>query len=147
MTNPRDGIVTASDGAEAFLDEGWALFETERLNDPKELPQKKLLKECTYETLTPSMRLFFEVDDQWGRQRSGFHAVIAETVSHSGRYDDEWADPTLVINVVVRLWAAFDGVRHLYFGTDGYLHYPDMVAIAAGFKRLSELEEQYCSID
>lgn len=61
----------------------------------------------------------------------------------------KWSDSTLV-DIAIHGWAAFDGVRHLYFGheetdNEGYFNYPDLQELLDLLRELNGLQTIYCS--
>lgn len=72
-------------------------------------------------------------------------------LSWSGNYSGKpmWGESTTV-EIAISGWAAFDGVRHLYFGDEqtdnvGYFNYPDLQEWLYLLRALSELQNRYCS--
>ncbi len=65
-------------------------------------------------------------------------------VSCRGGSSNVWDDPDVEVTILFEGWAAFDGVRHLWFTPDsdcksGYLHYPDLATLGFILTRLKEL--------
>lgn len=78
---------------------------------------------------------------------NGFHFY---GLSWSGNYSGKpmWGESTTV-EIAISGWAAFDGVRHLYFGDEqtdnvGYFNYPDLQEWLDLLRALSELQNKYC---
>jgi len=42
-------------------------------------------------------------------------------------------------------FAAFDGVRHLYFGQNGYIYCPDLPLLLALLSQLKQTQDAHCS--
>lgn len=69
-------------------------------------------------------------------------------VKWTGSYSDapQWSDETNV-SIICHGSAAFDGIRHIYFGNDdesGYIYYPELTSITKILDSLQVLERLYC---
>lgn len=88
------------------------------------------------------VRIYFRPNKKIGL---GFDFYAVE-MTHD--YEEGWSG--CVVECIIRGWAAFDGVRHLYYGDEqtdnyGYHYYPNLQMIANTIKALSELEKRHCS--
>lgn len=63
--------------------------------------------------------------------------------SYIGVHPWEYLDKTEAEILFTGL-AYFDGVRHIYFGEEGYINYPNLTDIIKGLKELKKLEIKYC---
>lgn len=63
---------------------------------------------------------------------------------------DQWKNETTTVEVLLHGVVMWDGLRHLYFGTEesknrAYFFYPDMDEIYLIMKKIVEMEQEYCS--
>jgi len=89
-------------------------------------------------------RLYFYVTEANG----GFYFVCPTVIGYEAGKNNAFY-PEADIEIVISGWAAFDGVRHLYFGSDqsdneGYFNYPDIELLAHVLSELRKLEKLYC---
>lgn len=68
------------------------------------------------------------------RNESSAHFVAVEWARGDG-----WNGPNVWVEKLAHGWAAFDGVRHLYVGEEGYLHCPRLKDLATVLLKLEEL--------
>lgn len=76
----------------------------------------------------------------------GFHAIALEFHSCAGDIDNWWDDKSLQVDIIAKVCARFDGVRHIWIGEEGYLYYQDPAVLSKIFSKISELEEEYCDM-
>lgn len=81
-------------------------------------------------------------------ENNGFYFCCVEWVSNDAD-KDQWTEET-DIEIFCSGWAAFDGIRHLYFGNDktdneGYFNYPNLNELKTVVEKLIELQNKYCS--
>ena len=107
----------------------------------------------TVDTLVSDCEMVLESDDNnyrlyFKRLGSGFVATAFEFCSCVNP-KDIWGCKDLRVRELFTVTAAFDGVRH--FGVNrsagdmaGYIHYPNMGALAEMFIKVQELERIYC---
>jgi hypothetical protein len=133
--------MTASNGEVVVLDKpSEYLFEALRIDNGKIGDERPLVKESAFVAVSNDVRVYYCEDPKPG---SGFNALAVEVRSSSGTADP-WTDPAFTVQIIARVSAAFDGVRHIQFGDDGYVNYPDTGAIAVVFAVINDLETRYC---
>lgn len=93
--------------------------------------------------ITPLIRVYYEPR---ARKGDGFEFVVVE---RDGYIDSTWRDSD-VVEVVCYGFSFFDGLRHLYFGSEqteneGYLYCPSFRNLTKIFSVLEDLCMQYCS--
>lgn len=83
----------------------------------------------------------------WSERKGGFEAVFVECMS---RCVGDTIEDTCV-EVVFRVSAMYDGVRHMYFNpydTDkecvGYIYYPNIPAMVKALEFVENLQVKYC---
>ena len=93
------------------------------------------------------IRLYYDLNGDAG---SGFDFYAVEYV---GCVVDDlptgFEHPEARFDCVIHGWAAFDGVRHLYFGEGkyaGYFNYPRLVDLGLLLAALRDLELKHCSM-
>ena len=84
--------------------------------------------------------------------QTGFRAVILEFVSACARTkekEDGWDEPEVMIDIVADITAFFDGPRHVQIApaSNGYLNYPNTVALLQCLEAIKKVEEKYCIRD
>lgn len=104
-------------------------------------------KPCSYKDAESAdigdIKLFYNPSPE----NNGFYFTAINWVSNDA--DKEiWSDET-DIEIVCDGWAAFDGIRHLYFGSEktdneGYFNYPNMEEMAQLISELIKLQNKYC---
>lgn len=80
--------------------------------------------------------------------KNGFKFVSFLLVTH-GNDSNPFADKSSWVEPFIHGVAFFDGVRHLYFGSqktenEGYFNYPKWAQIEAVITKIKELELKYC---
>lgn len=78
-----------------------------------------------------------------GVEGENLEVVVVEVDSWGVDYDCAWADPGMTCSVILRGSGAFDGMRHLWIGEDGYLYYANMDAMSDIFLAFRKLEKQF----
>lgn len=78
----------------------------------------------------------------WKANSHGFEFIALNWTACRG--EDPWTAPGLMVENLVSGVAHFDGIRHTYFGHQGYCNYPCATDIAKVFTRLRELEVEHC---
>lgn len=102
-----------------------------------------LLSDCELVYGGDNIRLFCKPESPG----CGFLAVAVEFVACTVG-EDHWLCKDLRVEQILKVKAAYDGVRHLWVGqedTPGYIYYPDPAEFAGMFNRIGELENKYCS--
>ena len=98
-----------------------------------------------------SVRVYYKLHDPIcddGVFDSGFwFYAVANIGGYSGRV--EWDPESTFVECMYSGNAAFDGVRHLYMGSNdtdnyGYHYYPDIDTNIATLKAITDLEKKYC---
>jgi hypothetical protein len=61
--------------------------------------------------------------------------------------EKQWEIGSTTVDVLMHCQAFYDGVRHMFFSPDdgGYLYYPDTIVFSEIFKKINEIELEYCS--
>lgn len=84
-------------------------------------------------------------------ERNGFEFVVLECTSTDSRFSGSPFVPGsgAIIEIFAHGSAMFDGVRHLYFGSEktdnyGYVYYPDFRNMKWAMLQLEILEGRYC---
>lgn len=102
------------------------------------------IEDCEFIQVSDFIRLYYMPTESNG----GFHFMAVEW---SGNDADKptWS-PDTYIEILLHGWAAFDGVRHLYFGhemtdNEGYFNYPDVEQLVHLMAALNGLQLKYCS--
>lgn len=96
--------------------------------------------------ISHGVRLFYKENDTEG---NGFYFFAAEITS--GRSHEDWWNPeTSCAECVYHGIAYFDGIRHLYMGSEhtdnfGYIYYPDLEDQIKILTELGNLVKKYCS--
>lgn len=72
---------------------------------------------------------------------NGFDFCVVEVISYR---DEIWAPDSECEFIVSEGNAMFDGIRHIYFGDEGYIHYPNLESISDIMKTLQHLVEEHC---
>ncbi len=91
---------------------------------------------------------WIEIDEDFStriyykEENSGFKFHCVEVIS-SYSDQDEWSDTSEIETIVTGI-AYFDGVRHIYFGEEGYIYYPNFSQLVKIINKLQELVKQYC---
>jgi hypothetical protein len=102
---------------------------------------------------------YFDLDDEGSArlyyrpaegQEEGFRfsalTWVSTPVTDRYRADQPPLDnPDAEVEQVVSGVAYFDGVRHMDWGDQGYLNYPDMGCLEALIQKLRQLEKRFCS--
>jgi hypothetical protein len=111
---------------------------------------KKLLKDCPFRELDCNARLYYLPR----KENNGFDFYVANFVSacgggESNRFEDY---KELSVECLFEGVAYFDGVRHIYMGSEktdnyGYIYYPCMKHFIKIMEILSILEHKYCNPD
>lgn len=125
------------------------LYETIKNDYPNEL-----IKDWEFIKISPNCRLHFK-PIIWEKNEFGgfyFHSVHWTGNSCTRDYDknDYFTAPEVTAETLLYGIAQFDGIRHLYFGTEeseneGYFYYPDLDIINKIMIELVKLEQKYCN--
>lgn len=75
--------------------------------------------------------------------RNGFDFYVYEFVS--GIDGEIKFDNECEVDNICNGTAYFDGIRHIYFGDEGYINYPSMKSISNILNRLRGLEHSFCN--
>ena len=117
----------------------------------KTLKEIKTFKE--FIQLTNSIRLYYEVRTYDGtkKDRVGFEFIALVCTGWVCDGKNEYSfSPESNVEVIIKGTALFDGIRHLYYGSEetdnyGYHYYPNLLDIIGVLKELRKLEELYCN--
>ncbi|MCP4181418.1 MAG: hypothetical protein GY756_26955 [bacterium] len=123
------------------------LIERIRLKDIIHNDDKTHIHKWKYIEVSPHNRLY------WKLKNKGFLFYDAELNGYECNDItdvDIWNENYCDIECIIYGNAGFDGVRHLYFGSEQtdntrYFDYPDLNKIVNVFKSLESLEKQYCA--
>ncbi len=112
---------------------------------------EKSLSECNpvYRSDDDNTRLYIVQNDPI---RLDWFGGMAVTLVSSLQREDWWNDPYLEVEILFKLHAAYDGIRHIWFGEAvgdamGYIYYPDMVEFVEMFSIIHEWEKKFCALD
>lgn len=72
----------------------------------------------------------------------GFNAEVLKVIDRPS--DEPPFGENSVYERIVTVYALWDGIRHIYFHTEGYFYYPNFNYIKLVLDKLSELEKKYC---
>jgi hypothetical protein len=72
---------------------------------------------------------------------SGFEFYVLNRISY---YEKDLWQLNDGIEILLRGFALFDGIRHLYAGDGGYFNYPNFTTLKSAFNMLELLEKKYC---
>ena len=108
--------------------------------------------QCWYISNDDMVRIYGKSDIDSG---NGFEAVALsfDTCNYSRDSGDMWVDPSdnLKVDLLVKCYARFDGIRHLWFGNNeeddikGYLNYCSASTIIDIFQVLREKVLELCN--
>lgn len=131
---------------EFYLKDINQLNKVRDVKDILELPYVKVSTECRiyYKEIK------YEDTPEW--KGCGFHFWTIQTISYPGHMshlEDDVFVPESRIEMLLSGVAYFDGIRHLYFGSEktdnyGYFNYPAVNLLVKILDALAELEHKYC---
>lgn len=99
------------------------------------------------------VRVYYEPDMFDGNLGHGFYFYALEStggICHPDvKEDDNWHPDYAFVDVVYHGSGAFDGIRHMYMGSEqtdnyGYDYYADIDTHIATLKVIGELEKKFC---
>lgn len=84
-----------------------------------------------------------------GKFDVGFDFYATAWVSNRGDYEAYETGSETTVECIFRGYAAFDGIRHLYWGdpeteNEGYDYYPNLGELQWLLSELQKLEDKYC---
>jgi hypothetical protein len=106
------------------------------------------LSECECVPIREDSMHLYVLKREGPHEGSGFDFVVTEFVScGADRGRKCYEDPTLRVERIAYGVAYFDGLRHVNMGEsgEGYLYYPDALALSVVFTQLRYFEQMYCS--
>jgi len=113
-----------------------------------------------YISVDENIRIYYKVDDD-PEENPGFVFHVLEwtgraiTEQENGLPDseiDNWYPILCTVETFCHGVAYYDGIRHLYFGSEdtgnyGYHYYPDMDRLKLVAEELGRMEKKYCRED
>ena len=102
--------------------------------------------------ISPDVRLYYKVNtyDETYKDQVGFEFVALNCIGWEcdGKNEYEFS-PESAVEVIVEGVAYFDGIRHLYYGSEksdnyGYHYYANLPMIISVLEQLRKLEVKYC---
>jgi hypothetical protein len=105
-----------------------------------------------YHQITDDLRLHYKVIDydEADAKTDGFYfCSVRWTGNECNGEDDQWKNETTTVDVLLNGTSYFDGIRHLYFGSEqtnnyGYFYYPDTDEIFMVLDKLVKMESKHC---
>lgn len=103
--------------------------------------EQELIWEWSHEEISPNIRAYYK---PYTPETSGCKFTVVSFLSCDMGLEDVWEDPEVEVELFCRGVIMWDGLRHVWFGDQGYFNYlrPGEMCLVMNYIR--RLEETFC---